>query len=88
MYQLFNVRFEIEFGCGMDTWRIFGDCPDHPASRTGHIMPSTPIEFNPETNTFKTISGSTYEIVNYSMNRDKFVEEINECILRGGYSTH
>jgi hypothetical protein len=88
MYQLFNVRFEIEFGGGFDVWRIFGNCPEHPTSRTGDIMPSRPVEFNPETNVFKTISGSTYEIVNYSMNKEKFIEEINECISRGSYSTH
>lgn len=88
MYQLFEARFGMEFGCGVDVWRIFGKCTDHPSSRTGSIMPSTPIEFNPETNVFKTISGSSYEIISYSMDKEKFIEEINECIEKKGYSRH
>ena len=82
-YQLYNARFQIQFGCGKDTWRIHGNCPERSKSIDNDVvMPSTPKSYDPETNIMKTISGSTYEIVSY-YNKEKFIEEINKCIEKG-----
>lgn len=85
VYQLYNVKFMVEFGCGSDTWRIVGNCPEHPqANSLDQIMPSTPKSYDPETNIMKTISGSIYEIVSYG-NKEKFIEEINKCLEKGRF---
>lgn len=86
MYEIYEVRFEVEFGCGYDTWRIFGDCPDHPVSKSGNsIKPSVPVSYNADKDVFTTKSGSVYQIMNYSMNKEKFIEEIEKCISLGYY---
>ena len=84
-YQLYNARFQIEFGCGKDTWRIHGNCPERSKSIDNDVvMPSTPKSFDPETNIMLTISGSIYEIVSYE-NKNRFIEDISKCIENGAY---
>jgi hypothetical protein len=81
MLSLYNVRFQVEFGCGSDTWRIFADCPERSSNET---LISTPIEYDSETDVIKTVSGSVYKIENY-VNKDKFIEEIKDVLENKGY---
>jgi hypothetical protein len=87
MLKIYNIRFQMEMGCGIDTWRITGECPEHPKAKaeSGYlIFPSSPKEYDPETNIMKTYSGRVYEIVSYE-NKEKFVTEIQECLSYGGF---
>ncbi len=81
MLSLYNVRFQVEFGCGSDTWRIFADCPERSSQE---ILISTPVEYDPETDVIKTVSGSVYQIEDY-VNKDKFIEEVEKVIKNKGY---
>lgn len=44
-YELENVCFATDMGCGSDVWRIFGSCPQR---NMPNIMISTPISYDKE----------------------------------------
>ena len=69
-------------GCGLDVWRIHGKVEGKP------ICPSSPIDFDEITDTFKTVSGSVYHILSYGCDREMFIEQIRKDIANKGYERH
>jgi hypothetical protein len=78
----------MELGSGRDTWRLKGYCPNHPRLEPGELMPSTPVSFDEENETFTTLSGSTYKIVSYDGKKEEVIEQIKKDISNGGYEKH
>lgn len=72
-----NVHYMVDMGCGLDVWRICGNVDGK------SICPSIPVFFDEESNIFKTISGSTYKIMSYQMNKADFVKQINKDLKVG-----
>lgn len=75
-----NVRYQMELGCGRDSWRIFGEVD----GKT--IMPSTPVSFDGYK--FQTTSGSVYEIMSYQQDPEQFDLQIRKDIRKKGYEVH
>lgn len=75
-----NVRYQMDLGCGGDSWRIHGEVD----GKT--IMPSTPVSFDGYC--FETVSGSVYEIMSYQQNPESFREQITNDIRKKGYEVH
>lgn len=86
MYNLSEVRFEIKNIEDKNYNFIIAKCSNHPIKNSSEdIMPSVPIIFDAETNIFTSICGSTYQIIDYSMDKQEFIQEINSCINNKSY---
>jgi hypothetical protein len=77
-----NVRYAMDLGGGGDVWRIHGFVEGKP------IRPSTVKSFNKEKDIFGTVSGSTYHILSYGQDKDKFFEQVEKDIKNNGYEVH
>lgn len=86
---IYEVRYLMEMACGGDLWRIHGKVENHPNVAPGEmIMPSSPVEYDPETKRFKTISGRVYQIESFGEPEEEFVEQIQSDIAVKGYEVH
>lgn len=89
MVHIYEVRYLMEIAGGGDLWRIHGKVENHPNVASGAmIMPSSPVEYDPETKRFKTISGRVYQIESFGELESKFVEQIQKDIAEKGYEVH
>jgi hypothetical protein len=84
--QIDEFRYMVEMGCNRDSWRCCGMVVGHPDIPDGQFcMPSTPVEFDEENLTFKTISGKTYKIMSFDGNEEEIKNQLKEDVENGGF---
>ncbi len=89
MVDLYEARYQMEMGCGSDSWRLYGVAIGHPQIKDGDIvMTSSPVSFDENGDILTTASGRVYKIVSYLDSRDKTIGQIKEDIKKGGFELH
>jgi hypothetical protein len=83
MKYIHNIRYQMDLGCNLDIWRIFG------IDEQGEsICPSVPVSCNQSEESFTTASGSVYKICSYEQNKDVFFEHLKNSIEHNGFERH
>lgn len=80
--EIFNVRYQMDMGCGLDVWRIVGEYNGK------DILPSIPVSFDTMADIFETASGSKYHIATYACAKDSFSKQIVTDIVNKSYERH
>ena len=80
-----NWRYLVEMGCGVDTWRLYGEVYGHPRFREGRsVFVSTPKSLDKEKRLITTASGKVYQLGNCAANEDEQFQYIEADISNGG----
>lgn len=83
--QIYNFRYLVEMGCGLDTWRPYGNVYNHPnIDPGGPVYTSTPVSLDEENLRFKTASGRAYQIMSFGDDQTKVLDQIKKDIANGG----
>jgi len=76
---LWNVQFKMELGGSCDVFRLCG------IYDFNQIMTSPPAALDEKTMIMTTQSGSRYKLKTFSAKKEDVINEIKECIERGGF---
>lgn len=83
--QIQDFRYVVEMGCGLDMWRPCGHVLNHPNFPDGHfVYTSTPVELDEQNLKFTTASGRVYQIVSFSDDQTKVLDQIKKDIANKG----
>lgn len=90
MYELHDVRYQMILRGGGDIWALHGTVMNHDRFEDGkYVAVSSPRQFDSETNTLITKSGSMYHINSWDgQGEDAIKEQILQDIANGGYEIH
>lgn len=85
LVSLEDWHYAVEFGCGSDSWRLYGQVFGHPNQPDGrYIFTSTPTALDETQMLLTTASGRVYRLGACARNLQEQLQHIRDDITRGG----